>query len=170
MDLIKLKIPATFIRDRAPMSWRELKFGIDHELLDPAAIVDLAPEQSEQHDRGLNAWVDLARADPGAGSEIVDEFASAEQELSESEIRDKWLYLVLAWIYEYRGEFRDPLQIVEAVYADFGYPPEIEQFVRYMPMEGPDLGTREANEQRLIERWKNYLDARAAQHNTRPAT
>jgi hypothetical protein len=69
--------------------------------------------------------------------------------------------LVLAWIYEHRGAFLDPLQTVEEVYADFGYPERIAGFVRYMPMDGPDLGSREANEQRLMERWKEYLDATA---------
>ena len=44
------------------------------------------------------------------------------------------------------------------VYSDFGYPPRIAGFVRYMPAEQPDLGSRELNEQRLYENWKRYLD------------
>jgi len=36
--------PATFIGDRAPMSWREVRFGLLNELLDPLAAVDLAVE------------------------------------------------------------------------------------------------------------------------------
>ncbi|MCB9913053.1 MAG: hypothetical protein H6827_08665 [Planctomycetes bacterium] len=31
-------------------------------------------------------------------------------------------------------------------------------FVRYMPKVGPDSGSREANERRLFERWKRYVD------------
>ena len=37
-------------------------------------------------------------------------------------------------------------------------PKRIEKFVRYMPMVGPHLGSREAAERRLFERWKQYLD------------
>ena len=87
-----------------------------------------------------------------------------EIERTEAELRDKWLYLVLAWLYEQRGAVPDPLQTVEEVYADFGYPEEIAGLIRYMPMDGPDLGSREANERRLFERWRQYLDSAAAKH------
>jgi hypothetical protein len=71
---------------------------------------------------------------------------------------------VLAWFYEHRAEVPDPLQRVEEVYADFGYPEQLAKFVRYMPMEGPDLGSREANERRLFERWKRYVDDVASKY------
>jgi hypothetical protein len=73
---------------------------------------------------------------------------------------------VLAWFYEHRGEVPDPLLRVEEVYADFGYPEQIAKFVRYMPMEGPDLGSREANEHRLFERWKRYIEEVAPTYST----
>jgi hypothetical protein len=87
---------------------------------------------------------------------------------SEDEIRDKWLYLVLAWLYEHRAEVPDPLQRVEEVYADFGYPEQLANFVRYLPMEGPGLGSREANERRLFERWKRYIDGAASKFSPLP--
>lgn len=74
------------------------------------------------------------------------------------EMEAKWLYLVLDWLYQHRADLADPLQTVEEVYADFGYPECLSSFVRYMPMQGPDLGSRAANEARLFERWKSYLD------------
>jgi hypothetical protein len=77
-----------------------------------------------------------------------------------NELREAWLDVVLAWLYDHRAELEDPLEMVEAVYADFGYPAQIASFVRCMPMQGPDLGSPAANEQRLFERWKRYLDRR----------
>lgn len=62
-----------------------------------------------------------------------------------------------AWLFERRASVHDPLGMVEEVYSDFGYPPEIAAFVRYMPMVGPDLGNREQNEARLYDHWKSYL-------------
>ena len=73
---------------------------------------------------------------------------------------------MLAWFCEHRGEVPDPLQRVEEVYADFGYPEQIAKFVRYVPMEGPDLGRREANERRLFERWKQYIEEVAPAYAT----
>jgi hypothetical protein len=162
MDLIKLKIPAAFIMSRVYMSWREVQFGLANELLDHQALVDCAVEALTRVEQPSNALIDLAsssRNDPVR--DLVDQLSAGEVERTEAEIRDKWLYVVLAWLYEQRGAVSDPLQSVEEVYADFGYPEEVAGFVRYMPMDGPDLGSREANERRLIERWKQYLDSTA---------
>jgi hypothetical protein len=168
MNLIKLKIPATFIRSRASLSWREVRFGLVNRLLDPAVAVDLAVEQVLQLEHPSSALLELAGANWGEPpTESVEQLADAESPRPESELRDKWLYLVLSWIYEHRGSFSDPLQTVEEVYADFGYPEQSSGFVRYMPMDGLDLGSREANEQRLMQRWKQYLDETAPRYAER---
>ncbi|GGY20439.1 DUF2247 family protein [Paludibacterium paludis] len=51
---------------------------------------------------------------------------------------------------------------VETIYAEFDYPSEIENFVRYMPVTDgyePSLHSKAENEKRLFENWKKYLDA-----------
>jgi hypothetical protein len=162
MDLIKLRIPAAFVLSRTPMSWREIRFGIENELLDPDAPVDLAMKQLVTVEHPSVALVDLATLGKHEPTErLVDQLAGGEPERPSDEMRDKWLYVVLAWLYENQGGYQDPLQTVEEVYADFGYPAQMRGFVRYNPMDGPDLGSREANERRLLERWKRYLDETA---------
>lgn len=159
MDIVRLRIPYRFIRDRTRLSWRDIHFGLVTELLDPKAPVAFAIDQVGELEESPAALLDLA----GLGEdepmmEFVERLAESEPGRSEDEIRRKWLYLVLASIYERRHEYSDPLQRVEEVYADFGYPEQVASFVRYMPMVGPDLGSREANERRLFERWKQYID------------
>jgi hypothetical protein len=142
-----------------------VRFGLKNELLDPEAPIELACDQVSEIAKPVGALLDLAGARAGeATMQLVDQLAESEPQRSESEIRDKWLYLVLAWIYERRDEYPDPLQRVEEVYADFGYPEEVAKFVRYMPMDGPDLGSREANERRLFERWRSYVEEAAENH------
>lgn len=160
MDQIKTKIPAAFIRSRSCVSWRDLQYGLANELLDEEAIIDFAVKQVELLPQPDTALLDLAAAsssDPVRG--LVDQLAAREPQVTDAELRDKWLYLVLAWLYERRDAMADPLGAVEEVYADFEYPEAISGFVRYMPLDGPDLGSVEANEQRLIERWRRYLDS-----------
>jgi hypothetical protein len=159
VDIVQLRIPYHFLRSRVRMSWREMRFGLANDLLDPHAPVDLAVDQVTELAEPSAALLELAGASKNEPtSDLVEDLANDEAPRSDNEIRDKWLYLVLAWLYEHRGEYPDPLQRVEEVYADFGYPEQIAKFVRYMPMEGPDLGSREANEGRLFDRWKRYLD------------
>ncbi len=159
MDVVRLGIPYQFACERTRLTWRDVRFGLVNELLDPQAPVELAVAQVGERAEPSAALLELAGAgknEPTFG--LVEQLANEEPPRSEDEIRGKWLYLVLAWFYEHRAEVPDPLQRVEEVYADFGYPKQIANFVRYMPMEGPDLGSREANERRLFERWKRYLE------------
>jgi hypothetical protein len=159
MDIVRLRIPYRFVRERTRVSWRHVRFGLVNELLDPQAPVELAADQVGELAEPSAALLELAGAGKSEPAlELVGQLAEDETPRSEDEIRDQWLYLVLAWIYQHREEFSNPLQRVEEVYADFGYPEQIANFVRYMPMVGPDLGSREANERRLFERWKQFLD------------
>lgn len=159
MDLIKLSIPAAFIGKRARLTWREILYGLDNELLAPGAAADFASDQIAPQDDLSSTLLELACVGKGEPTRaLVEQLAQIEPVQDSDEIRDKWLYLVLAWIFEHSASYSDPLQTVEEVYADFGYPPRIAGLVRYMPADGPDLGSLELNNRRLHENWKRYLD------------
>jgi hypothetical protein len=158
MDIVRLHIPYEFVRDRTRVSWRDVQFGLVNELLDPNAPIAIAIDRASELEEPSGALLELAAAgEHERVVEMVERLVGSEEECSQEEIRRKWLYLTLAWIYEHRHEYSDPLQRVEEVYADFGYPERVATFVRYMPMVGPDLGSREANEGRLLDRWREYL-------------
>jgi hypothetical protein len=162
MDLIKLSIPPAFIRERTRLTWREILFGIENELLAPGAAVDFAADELSNQDSPASTLVELASLAEGEATQtFVEQLSITEPDQDANEIQSKWLYLVLAWMFENRESYPDPLQTVEEVYTDFGYPERIAEFVRYMPMNEPDLGSRDLNERRLYERWKRYLDDEA---------
>ena len=74
-----------------------------------------------------------------------------------------WLFLALAWVYEHRADYVEPLEVVEMIYADFEYPDEIQGIVRFMP---PPPGAATGNP--AIEgRWKDYLTRKAAEYAAR---
>jgi len=164
MDLIKPSIPWSFIRPRCKLTWREILFGLDNELLAPDAPREVAID--EMGEDPPPAWMALAISEPSDLSH-VQQLAEAEPPQLEEAIRDKWLFLVLAWFLE-NPPAEDRLGIVEMVYADFGYPEDIEGFVRYMPADAPDLGSRERNEGRLFDRWKAFVDERTARYAHSP--
>jgi hypothetical protein len=157
MDLIKLNVSASFILDRTSLTWRELLFGIDKELISPNAAMDFAANRMERGDDSAGV-VDLATSMKGQGIRaLVEQLANMEPQQSTAQVRDKWLYLVLAWIFAHRKEYGDPLRVVEEAYADFDYPQLVAPFVRYMPMTGLDRGNREENEQQLYENWERFI-------------
>ena len=128
----------------------------------------MAIEQVAQPDLPSSVVIEVAGLSPDAPLidlvELVEKLADSEPPIAEQEIWDRWLYLVLAWTYEHQENYPDALDRVEAIYADFHYPKRITSFVRYMPLEGPSLGSQAAAEQRMYERWKEYLDEKAREY------
>ena len=151
-------IPYEFIRQHVELGWPEIKFGLDQQLLKPKAAIDKATDLLSVADDVPKEVIELA----GLGesepvTELVSTLITKEVPPSDGQIKAKWLYLVLAWLFENRESLVDALGMVESVYSDFDYPKEIASFVRYMPLNELDLGNREQNEARMFERWKTYL-------------
>jgi hypothetical protein len=157
LELIKLRIPLDFIRSQVgTLTWREAEFGLDNELLDPAATIDLAAEDLARDDSPEAALALAIASHDEPVRHHVGELARLSRPESDDCIRRKWLFLTLAWLYEHRGTDADGLDWVEKVCADFHYPPSIAGFVRFMPATGPNLG-RELNEAHMLERWRQFL-------------
>jgi hypothetical protein len=151
-----------FIKGRVRLSWRDALWGYERQLIGWRGIVDLALDRAA-HGANEASVIQLA----GAGKEqahqvgeLLRSLAAPESVGGDSDSRDKWVYLVLAWLFENRAEFEDPLEEVERIYADFDYPPDVERFVAYMPPVedyDPAQHSAEENEKRLIEAWRTYL-------------
>ena len=159
-------IPFLFIRERNSLSWRDALWGYEHQMIGWSGIVDLAKNRlcsaSDVREIELSC---LGKSETHQVGELLRELAASEPEKLGSMSVRKWLFLMLAWIFDNKAHTDDPLGEVETIYADFDYPSEIENFVRYMPVTDgydPSQHSSEENENRLFENWKKYLDA--AQH------
>ena len=140
MDIVRLRITYDFLRPSIPLSWSDVPFGLDQELLDPKVPIQLAKEQIGDSVPSASTVLALAGLQAGeAARSYVERLAASEPQVSVEQLHEKWLCLVLAWLFEQRKSYQDPLQMVECVYADFGYPRGIAEFVRYMPSDEPDL-------------------------------
>jgi len=93
MELLTLKIPLAFIESKLGRpSWQEILFGLENQLIDPNAAVQLAEQCIDSADQPPEV-VELAIAEPG---EAVLE---GVRSLAQSDDRDPettsqlWLYL-----------------------------------------------------------------------------
>ena len=156
-------IPYHFIRDHADLSWSEAWWGVRHGMIALLDSIDLARDcvfAGLDDPRALElAW--LNRLYTYRAHELLQGLAEGEDEEDEEAMEEKWLYLELLWLFEHRDELDDPLGHVERVYADFGYPEEIEGFVRWMPNNDgfdPTNHGSEENVARMMGKWRLYLD------------
>jgi hypothetical protein len=161
-------LPFNFVRYRVDLTWADVAWGFQHGWLDAASVVECAVAQLAGDDDASPTVVELAgltRSDLTEVPFLLAKVVGAAGTEANPDSERKWLYLVLAWLYDRRAELSDPLGVVEQLYADFGYPAELRGFVRYMPPEGhyePQAHTHAENIARLFSKWKEYLDSFAA--------
>jgi hypothetical protein len=155
-------IPIEFIIERLNLSWRDVLWGYEHQLLGWTSIVGMAKDRTlsgSDNPRELELS-GLGKSETQQIGELLRELASPVGVADEAS-KEKWLFLVLAWLFNNKDDIKDPLKEVESVYADFGYPDDVAGFVRYMPVTesyDPSQHSAEENESRLYANWKKYLD------------
>lgn len=161
MEQLAVLVPYSFIRQRTRLSWRDVKFGIEEGILQPKDAIDVAMDVME-HGAETEQVLALASSSPEDSLlGLVSQIAEQEKPPDLSIMRRKWAFLLLAWLYEHRARFSDPLDMVGKLYADLDYPEQVAPFVRYMPTDEPDLGSKDLNEQRLFQKWADYLQKEA---------
>jgi hypothetical protein len=161
---MQIRIPITFVLHKLQPTWADLRFGLERALINEADVVQAAIEWVSQSPDASDSEIELAglyRNELNRVPELLREL-TASSEAIRATIEKKWLFLLLAWLYDQKESIDDPLGKVEEVYADFGYPKEIAGFVRYMPAQDgyrPQDHTREENLNRLFRLWNDYLTA-----------
>ncbi|CAM3790086.1 DUF2247 family protein [Vibrio aquimaris] len=149
----------SFTSSLATVSWREILVAVQKRFVSREFAIQAAMAELALLDEYPEQLLDLASLNKNDDIHpYIDELASIQPELDEEVILRKWLFLILAWVYENRECCSDPLGVVEQIYADFEYPESIVGFVRYMPTEEPDLGSSEKNTARLLEKWSEFLE------------
>jgi len=160
-DLVKFELPAAFVVARVRLDPGELAYGYASGWLDEAATVGIAEDlvAAGVASAPIGELASVFRSELWRVQQVVDEIENDP----DSEPSRVWLYLALAWLHEHKDEYVDPLQMIEMLYSDFGYPTEIEGLVRFMPLPpGAPTGV-----EAVEERWREYLQRRSNAYATR---
>jgi hypothetical protein len=161
-DLVKRQLPASFVLSRAVPTLSELLYGVEHGWLAAADCLAIARNRVELLGEAASLEVDLASIGKAEEDEvwpIVERLRRAGVPESLHDARF-WMFLILAWTYENRDQVDDPFRIIEMLYADFGYPDEIESFVPYMPARPGE----DASVGGLESRWKAFLERTSSEY------
>jgi hypothetical protein len=153
--VIRQPLPLEFILSRVSLTRSDVKVGLFRKLLateDVAVLVDRGlldeGELAFDLEKELVAILPPDWAAIGDPSEYP-QHAAPELRLAE----ERWVYLQLAWLWDHQAESSNALDEIELLYADFGYPTEIEGLVRWMPAKpGEPMG-----EPAMMDRWSKYL-------------
>lgn len=148
-----LKIPGTFLaRLREPIDWIDLRYAYAHQLVDGQTVIDHACRVLSEVECDNDKIFAIASAKRTDQLKSLIDLVSGPVE-PPPELSRRWALILVAFISE--SDFPDKLGAIEEVYSSFDYPEELSGMVRYMPMQGPDLGSIEANERRMLNSLKD---------------
>ncbi len=132
-----LQIDRQFLSNLKDLKWQDICFAVKHNLIHPLGAVDFAVKLIELNSTYSEAELELASKIESDSIEDIlqtlDKICKLHQPTPETS--DRLLFLALFWLYLNQDKFKDPLAIVENIYADFDYPESIKHLVRYMPNE-----------------------------------
>jgi hypothetical protein len=84
--------------------------------------------------------------------DIIDQQIRGEM-VSDAFVRERWMRIAVAWVYEHRKLFDDPWAVIEEIWQAFGYPPALNGLIKWMPApEGSKLGMIA-----MLERWREFV-------------
>ncbi len=146
-----LTLPSTFIIKHQNLSWDDLGFALQNEIVSGKTIVDYAMMKVSSS-KYTDDDFELAACNPDDTHLVTDKLRFLLSDTNDIEkTTKKWLYLCLLYLYKNKVNFDDPLQVIESIYSDFNYPEEIKHLIRYMPN----------NDGRIVDfdkEWKLFLD------------
>jgi hypothetical protein len=146
------------------LQWSDVIWGVEHGLLTwkdvrNFALYRLSNPQSTTFDVE-NSIVALGKDNASEIMDLARDAASYNSPIVVDQQNEKWLFLLLKWAYENRSSIPYPLGVVDELYADFGYPENLEPFVAFLPPKDgwePLKHTAQENEERLFRNWESYL-------------
>jgi hypothetical protein len=147
-------IPSAFILSKASWSLPELEWAFSNGLIGAQTVVDMANSMVEAGDDSelVLRLAGLTQAELTEVRELLQSEASGDPH----EMRAKWVWLVLSWVYENHGVEESVFDKLDALYADLGYPEEMEPFGPYAPVY---QAKGDPNEMRaaVLGEWRRYL-------------
>ncbi len=148
-----------FAVGKMQLNWRDLLYGYRHRFLGWQQVVDFATKQTANDNPIVFDLACVTKDGTWQVGDLLDKLANQEGEADEQETKDKWLFLVLSWLYDNRRKFEDPLGVVEEIFSDFDYPVRLKTFIRFIPPKKnePVASSHEAAIEVLMSRWREYL-------------
>lgn len=159
LNTLQIHLPYEFLKNKIHISWCDILFGINNNYLNEESAIDYAIDLlSDENNSEYDKVMEIAILDRNESTILyVEKIVGDSCIEKEQETKEKFLYSVLSFVYENKEKYDDAFEVVEVIYADFGFPKEISSFVRYMPIKEPPLTTKELNEKRMYKYWADYL-------------
>lgn len=168
MNTLNITLSYNYISNLINVTWSDILYGIQEGYLPDDSAIEYAVAVVESESQPTETVWELASLFKGESIYPYIDWLSKEIDKQDDSVtKDKFLYILLNWIYENQElysalinkDYPNPLYAVETIYNNFGFPKSISHLIYYNPMNEPSLGSIELNTKRLYKRWEDYLNA-----------
>lgn len=138
---------------RYKLTWLDIKYGIELNILKPEVITKHAIKIVKDNCVGFDLLIEIASLNEANNEaiELMESLIRLEDKGTKSFSKDKWIYIILNYLYENKDSYTDPLAMIEYVFVDFDYPESLHSLVRYMPGDSN-------SENGIYSNWRVFLD------------
>ena len=155
-----------YIYETAPwMTWKELLYGLEKGYTNSQGIIDYSINKLNKKSSQLEIELASMGFSPINYFDLLETLKKivSNEHIEVNDMKESWVFLVFSWIYMNLSNFKDPFMVAEELYADFDYPEEVAQIIRYMPTKCEAIGSEDAlykNWEKLIQHYKKILSNR----------
>lgn len=122
-------------------SWRELKYGLNRNLVTESDIISYAMQILTEDTVQYDLVLELSIANEDEVDELLCKLIESDAEQACEEIVNKWVFSII--YFAYTCERSHLYEIIDDVYSEFNYPEKIKYLIGYMPCEdGKDMDKR----------------------------
>lgn len=158
MVVVYEKLPYPFAAAHVNVDWHFVKFGRRNNLVELDFVFRFADERYAGTEHALSellelVWAGTTEPDSETIDGLVAELAAQEPPEFAVEAARKWLYVLLVWAYERLGNRGQAWELVDKLYADFGYDERLGELISKW-FWGPSAGID----------WRQHFFAELAQY------
>ncbi len=144
-----------FMEEQGWLDWSSLKIGLDLGFISYQDVVDFAVDELRCTHKDVEELVvelaSMSKSEHHAISTILETLAEHDVD---QRAHNQWRLAIIKAIMESEASEKKVLDRVSQVYADFGYPEDMDEIIPYMPSEQAPLEALQA----LIVELSEHLD------------
>ena len=166
---LSINIPYEFINKITNLSWEELYYGIKCGFISPEVAIDKAVQLVNQEES--DAIMNLASLYKDEVDEVeiyLKELTKSEQFQSKDNTKEKWLYIVLAWLYIHQDQYNilyaeipysveNIYEKVNIIWDDFNHPDILKFLFIQTDLSDFERSGGTSDVRYFYESWKDYL-------------
>jgi hypothetical protein len=149
-------ISSSFLVEHTSLSLPELRWAFDNGIIGAQVVVNIvrAMKGAGDDDTIVRRLAVVTHGDLQDVRDIISSVELDDETVERS--RHKWVWLVLSWVYERHRDDADVFEKLDGLYADLGYPEEMEAFGPYAPAY-QTKGDPTDQRRQVVEEWRRFL-------------